>query len=81
MCIFKRKRKLEIGQIWKMYEDDPFNSNQCAKIVDLKNGWVQYYGFFENDKKYHILRSDKERDFRWLYEGFVADNRESLSKI
>lgn len=85
MCIFKRKKKLEIGQIWVSHEDNPFNTNiYCAEVLDLKCGWVQYCNFHKNsfnaEKEYH-RSSCKESEFRWLYEDFVANNREFLFKI
>ena len=85
MCIFKRKKKLEIGQIWKSHDDDPFITNYyCNEIIDLKDGWVQYYAFYKNNfdanEKYYKF-SCKEDTFRWLCEDFLADNRESLEKI
>ena len=86
MYIFKRKKKLEIGQIWGWHDDNPFHTNiYCAEIIDLKNGWVQYHSFYKNsfdtDKEYHKFSCEESKFRMWLYEDFVADNRESLQKI
>jgi hypothetical protein len=79
MCIFKRKKKLEIGQIWESHDDNPFHTNYlCAEIFDLKNEWVQYCIFYKNEfdinKEYHKF-STKEDSFRFSFEDFVVDNR------
>jgi len=80
MCIFKHKKKLEIGQIWKMHDDNPFHINYfCAEILDLKDGWIKYCNFYKDsfdiNKKYHKF-SAEENSFRFIYEDFFADNRE-----
>lgn len=66
--------ELEIGQTWKLRDDDPF-SPVIAKIVDVKDGWVQYRFWYNRLRRWGAdLNSSEAECFRAIYR-LVEDGR------
>lgn len=75
MGIFRKK--LKVGQIWRMRESDPFRmSGIHRRIIDIKNGYILYYSYWAD--KDSILpdvgeESCKKHEFRFFYNELVKD--------
>lgn len=68
MWPFKKKIKLEVGQVWRQSSDDPFDTIFLrAEILDLRNSWVKYKQFYKenlNHKYTDVTGTTEEGLFR-----------------
>ena len=75
MGIFRKK--LKVGQIWAIKDDDPFN--KCllhAEILDIKDGYVLYKSHWTDENTGFpnpIDDSNKISTFRIIYDRLIKD--------
>ena len=74
MNIFKKKKKLEIGQIWANKPTSPFGEIWYTEILDLKEGWVEAKSWvrdYEDTMHCSSPRDYKEKDFRFFHPVYI----------